>query len=278
MTTNKRHNNHHHSNKRTTQSNKDKILVQRVPLEAQSSVENNIEIKKAEKQSETQQFMYAQSSKFSSVARNLIFGIMGTIWAFSFKDGEITLHHPWLSYALLLSIIFLLCDVIHYFSDTMSYNRQQYKIDHYKEDSDFVNHEKRMDYINKRSHRFIIAKFILYNDYISRFYDRYRKSIAYFDKIVKLIYGLKITESQKLTAMDTDKIVILDINQTENKFSYLSNIERALNLANLDIEALNDTIDSVSALKPACDKIDYTLSACSGALMCVLHLANNGAD
>lgn len=66
--------------------------------------------------------------------------------------------------------------------------------------------------------------------------------------------------------MDTDKIVILDINQTEDKFGYLSNIENALTQANLEIEALNETIESVNGLKPTCDKIDYTLSACSGAL------------
>ena len=66
--------------------------------------------------------------------------------------------------------------------------------------------------------------------------------------------------------MDTDKIVILDIDQTEDKFSYHSNIESALTQANLDIETLNETIESVNVLKPACDKIDYTLSACSGAL------------
>ena len=66
--------------------------------------------------------------------------------------------------------------------------------------------------------------------------------------------------------MDTDRIVILDIAQTEDQFSYLSNIENALTQANLEIEALNETIESVNALKPACDKIDYTLSACSGAL------------
>lgn len=66
--------------------------------------------------------------------------------------------------------------------------------------------------------------------------------------------------------MGTDKIVILDINQTENQFSYLSNIESALTQAKLDVEVLNETIESVNALKPACDKIDYTLSACSGAL------------
>lgn len=66
--------------------------------------------------------------------------------------------------------------------------------------------------------------------------------------------------------MAPDKIVILDIDQTEDKFSYLSNIESALIQANLEVEALNETIEGVNALKPSCDKIDYILSACSGAL------------
>lgn len=66
--------------------------------------------------------------------------------------------------------------------------------------------------------------------------------------------------------MDSNKIVILDINQTDNKFSYQPSIESALAQANLEIEALNETIESVNVLKPTCDKIDYTLSACSGAL------------
>lgn len=70
--------------------------------------------------------------------------------------------------------------------------------------------------------------------------------------------------------MDQDRIVILEIDQSGDKFSYLSNIDSALTQANLDIESLNETIDSVNALKPACDKIDYALSACSGAVCGIL--------
>ncbi|MCF0218295.1 MAG: hypothetical protein HUK14_00800 [Muribaculaceae bacterium] len=66
--------------------------------------------------------------------------------------------------------------------------------------------------------------------------------------------------------MNKNKIAVLDICQTGNQFSYLSNIEDALSQAKLEIEALNETIESVNALKPQCDKLDYTLSACSGAL------------
>jgi hypothetical protein len=64
----------------------------------------------------------------------------------------------------------------------------------------------------------------------------------------------------------TEKIIILDIEQEGGKFTYLSSIENALEQTTLDIESLNETIDSVSKLKSTCDKIDYALSACSGAL------------
>ena len=72
--------------------------------------------------------------------------------------------------------------------------------------------------------------------------------------------------------MNNQKIVILDICQVDNKFSYLSNIEDALSQAELDIQILNETIDSVNALKPQCDKFDYVLSACSGALCGILDI------
>lgn len=70
--------------------------------------------------------------------------------------------------------------------------------------------------------------------------------------------------------MNTDNILILELNQTEDKFSYLASIETAITQAELDIVSLNETIDSVNALKPKCDKTDYILSACSGALCGVL--------
>lgn len=55
--------------------------------------------------------------------------------------------------------------------------------------------------------------------------------------------------------MNNQKIAILDICQTDNKFSYLSNIEDAKSQAELDIQTLNETISSVGALKPQCDKL-----------------------
>ena len=66
--------------------------------------------------------------------------------------------------------------------------------------------------------------------------------------------------------MEANKIAILDITQDGSKINALSNIENAIEQAHLDIVSLNETIDSVDGLKPNCDKLDYTLSACSGAL------------
>ena len=72
--------------------------------------------------------------------------------------------------------------------------------------------------------------------------------------------------------MNDQKFVILDICQIDNKFSYLSNIEDARSQAELDIQILNETIASVDALKPQCDKLDYTLSVCSGALCGIIDI------
>ena len=72
--------------------------------------------------------------------------------------------------------------------------------------------------------------------------------------------------------MNNQKIAVLDICQVNNKFSYLSTIEDALSQADLDIQNLNETIESVNALNPQCDKLDYALSACSGALCGILDI------
>lgn len=117
-----------------------------------------IEKKVEELQTELQQYMYSQSSKFSSVSRNLIFGIMGTIWAFSFAKGE-NLYNPWFLFSLLCCFIYLMLDVCHYFSDTNSYNKEQYVLDKCTTLDDLSKHEIVMDKINKRSNKFIHGKF-----------------------------------------------------------------------------------------------------------------------
>lgn len=159
----KLHNNRQGPNKGLTKvvnkvvpNNIDQKVLQECPVKEENK---SFEKKKAELLTETQQYMYSQSSKFSSVSRNLIFGTMGTIWAFSFTNGEITINNVYLMIALLLCVLYLMLDVIHYYTDTNSYNKEQYNLDNYKDDKELNEHEKTMDSINKRSNRFIVWKF-----------------------------------------------------------------------------------------------------------------------
>lgn len=62
--------------------------------------------------------------------------------------------------------------------------------------------------------------------------------------------------------------VLLEISESNGHFDYncTSSIETALTQAERELESLNETIESVEALKPDCDTIDYALAASSGAL------------
>ena len=106
--------------------------------------------------------MYSQSSKFSSVSRSLVFGMIGTIWVITYTDKTIDLPNYWLLFSLFVCLLFLLADVVHYFWDSMSYQSELYRMESYKTQEDLdEKHEKRMDVINNRSHYFIVAKFII---------------------------------------------------------------------------------------------------------------------
>ena len=121
---------------------------------------NNFEERKEKLQEETQQFMYAQSSKFSSVSRSLIFGILGTIWVLTYKEGRMTIPNDFLLSSLMLCLLYLFSDVIHYYTDSRAYKKELYRLDKYKTLEDLENqHEPIMDQINKNSHSFIIFNF-----------------------------------------------------------------------------------------------------------------------
>lgn len=123
---------------------------------------NNFEERKEKLQEETQQFMYAQSSKFSSVSRSLIFGILGTIWVLTYKEGRMTIPNDFLLSSLMLCLLYLFSDVIHYYTDSRAYKKELYRLDKYKTLEDLENqHEPIMDQINKNSHSFIIFNFFV---------------------------------------------------------------------------------------------------------------------
>ena len=123
---------------------------------------DNFAEKKQNLLDETQKYMYQQSSKFSSVSRSLILGIIGTIWVLTYTEGKLRVPNNWLLYGLIGGLLFLLVDVIHYFWDSMSYQRELYRLDKYKSQDELnENHENIMDYINKRSNSFLVAKFFI---------------------------------------------------------------------------------------------------------------------
>lgn len=123
---------------------------------------NKFEEKKQKLQDETQGFMYQQSSKFSSLSRNLVFGIIGTIWFLIYVDGKLKITNLFLLVSLLSGLVFLFCDVIHYYKDSRSYQDELHRLDGYRTEQDLIDkHEPNMDKINKQSHQFINIKFYL---------------------------------------------------------------------------------------------------------------------
>lgn len=59
---------------------------------------------------------------------------------------------------------------------------------------------------------------------------------------------------------------ILELSIADDEFDFASSIETARKAAEKELCNLEETIQSVALLKPQCDKLDYALAACSGAL------------
>ncbi len=65
--------------------------------------------------------------------------------------------------------------------------------------------------------------------------------------------------------------MLIELRIDENgKYDFGSSITNALEHAELEIEAVDETIESIKGLRPECDKLDYVLAASSGALCGVM--------
>lgn len=64
--------------------------------------------------------------------------------------------------------------------------------------------------------------------------------------------------------------LILELELNDNNFKFLSSIKEAQNLANKEVSKINklilDNEENIKKLKPECDKVDYILAVCSGAI------------
>lgn len=78
--------------------------------------------------------------------------------------------------------------------------------------------------------------------------------------------------NSQASAAVIDDSIIIDLSVQEDSFDFSSSIATALDKANLELQNLNETIDSINKLTPDCDKLDYALAVSSGALCGILDL------
>lgn len=76
---------------------------------------------------ECQNYHYNQSSKVSSLSRNIVFGIIGTSWVLIYANGSYKRPCLGIIIALGLSFVYLLLDLTHYFSDSCSYKKRIFR-------------------------------------------------------------------------------------------------------------------------------------------------------
>ena len=65
---------------------------------------------------------------------------------------------------------------------------------------------------------------------------------------------------------DNNSKIFLELSVQDNCYDFSSSIATAFDQANIELQSINETIDSIKELKPNCDKLDYILAASSGAL------------
>lgn len=79
----------------------------------------------------------------------------------SFKENVILFANKLVFISFIFGLIYLAVDVIHYYSDTLSYYREIKALDVYKTIKDLYDkHEPQMDKVFERSHSFIVWKLI----------------------------------------------------------------------------------------------------------------------
>ncbi|GGA91785.1 hypothetical protein [Ornithinibacillus halotolerans] len=76
---------------------------------------------------------------------------------------------------------------------------------------------------------------------------------------------------EKLREKQNTKL-LLEMNVGDGEYDFTSSIFDALNQAELEIDNLDETIESIQCLKPNCDKLDYILAASSGALCGIIDI------
>lgn len=66
--------------------------------------------------------------------------------------------------------------------------------------------------------------------------------------------------------------VLIELEDTGKGFSFNSSIERDLKQAQIELDKLNETINSIKIVRPECDRLDYALAVSSGVLCGIMDI------
>lgn len=72
--------------------------------------------------------------------------------------------------------------------------------------------------------------------------------------------------------VDNKNRILLSMSVAEESIDFTSSIETAIEHTELELYSLEETINSINELKPACDKLDYVLAASAGAICGVIDI------
>jgi hypothetical protein len=116
---------------------------------------------------------YKQSSKFSEISRNITYGMLATLWIVMFSNGKVILPSIPIIITLCLCFIYLLFDLIHYYSDSFRYRKEANKLLKIYDNNIKLNvskeeilkiiteHNAKLDEISKTSSTMLDIKFII---------------------------------------------------------------------------------------------------------------------
>lgn len=111
-----------------------------------------------------QEYQYSQSSKVSTISRNIVFGEIGTICLVVYTGNTTIIQNPCgcLIIALFLNFFYLLVDLLHYFIDTCYYRLEYYRLDRDRAvEGIHFRHLEFMNIVSRRSFRMLIIKFAM---------------------------------------------------------------------------------------------------------------------
>ena len=100
----------------------------------------------------------AQSGTLSTVTRTTTGVILGTVWAICYKEQEIEIPNIWLLLSLVVSILFLVVELLHYLFDSIFYHNKSDEIVEGGENIDYNKIYKEVQKHSKCSFRFLKAK------------------------------------------------------------------------------------------------------------------------